>query len=98
MGEGADQPEAASKSWVFAFGVCLIIMTLLLLYLLLRLWPGQLPLKPWEEHSVVKLIPGLWMPDVWVEVRYLVLVAVAGEAVKKSATLFVEAAFRRATP
>ncbi len=78
MVEAADQPEAASKTWVFVFGLYLILFNLLLLYTLFRLWPGQLPLKPGEEHGLVKLIPGLWVPDVWTEVRFLALVAVVG--------------------
>ncbi len=70
------QPEAASRRWVFAFGVYLILLNLLLLYVLLRLWPGQVPMK--VDHLSVKLIPGVWEPEVWTEVRFLALVAVAG--------------------
>lgn len=74
--ESAEQPQAASKRWVFLFGIYLIVLNLLLLYVLFRLWPGQVPLK--ADHLPVRLIPGLWVPDVWTEVRYLALVAVAG--------------------
>jgi hypothetical protein len=74
--EPANQEEAASKSWVFAFGVYLVILNLLLVYLLFRLWPGQVPMK--AEHLRVTLIPHFWVPDVWTEVRFLALVAVAG--------------------
>jgi len=74
--ESAEQSKAASKAWVLAFGIYLIILNLLLLYLLLRLWPGQVPLK--ADHLTVTLIPGVWTPEVWTEVRFLVLVAVAG--------------------
>jgi len=67
---------AASKTWVWLFGSYLIVLNLVLLYLLIRLWPGQVPLK--AEHVVVRLIPGVFQPDLWTEPRFLSLVAVAG--------------------
>jgi len=49
-------PQPAPGTSIFAFGVCLIILILVLLYLLfIRLWPGHLPLGPEENHGVVKL-------------------------------------------
>jgi hypothetical protein len=78
--ERLDRPargQPAPETWVFASGARLIILILLLFYLLFTLWPGHLRLNPEEKHGVVKLIPGLWMPDVCVEACYLVLVAVA---------------------
>ncbi|HMD99870.1 MAG TPA: hypothetical protein VKM93_21395 [Terriglobia bacterium] len=74
--EPSPQPELASKKWVLAFGVYLVILNLLLLYLLLRLWPGQVPLTAGPLR--VKLIPGVWEPEVWTEVRFLALVALVG--------------------
>lgn len=68
--------EAASRAWIFSFGLYLIIFNLLLVYVLFRLWPGQVPLQ--ADHLTVTLIPGYWMPDVWTEVRFLALVAVTG--------------------
>lgn len=76
MGEISDQPQAATKTWVFVFGLYLVGLNLLLIYLLLRLWPGQVPLK--ADHLPVRLIPGVWTPDLWTEVRFLALVAVSG--------------------
>jgi hypothetical protein len=73
---GAAEPEARTRRWVFIFGSCLIILNLLLFYLLFRFWPGQVPIKP--EPLRVRLIPGFWEPNLWPEVRLLVLVAVAG--------------------
>ncbi len=72
------QPDAqpASKKWVLGFGVYLIFLNLLLFYVLLRLWPGQVPLR--ADHLRVNLIPGIWQVDLWTEVRFLALVAVAG--------------------
>jgi len=73
--ESAD-PQFASKEWVFAFGVYLVLLNLLLLYVLLRLWPDQVPLTP-EAHSFT-LIPNLWVVSLWPEVQFLCLVAAAG--------------------
>lgn len=72
----AVQPQPPTRRWVFIFGVCLIVLNLLLFYLLFRFWPGQVPIKP--DPLRVRLIPGLWEPNIWPEVRLLVLVAVAG--------------------
>ncbi len=68
--------EPPTKLWVEAFGMYLVILNLLLLYLLLRLWPGADTMK--ADHLPVTLIPGLLVIDVWPEVRFLALVAVAG--------------------
>lgn len=76
MTDTAGPTDAGSRAWVLTFGIYLTLLNLLLLYVLLRLWPGQVPLK--AEHLTVKLIPGLWEPDVWTEVRYLALVAITG--------------------
>jgi hypothetical protein len=71
------QPQAASKAWTIAFGVYLVILNLLLLYLLLRLWPGQVPLKA-DDHNVIRFVPGMKGVSLWIETRYLLLVAVTG--------------------
>ena len=76
MAEISQQPQAATKTWVFGFGLYLIVMHLMLVYLLFRLWPGQVPLR--ADHLPVTLIPGVWTPDVWSEVRFLALVVVTG--------------------
>ena len=70
------KPEVPSKTWVFAFGVYLIILIVLLIYPLFRLWPEQLTLK--AGHGVVRLVAGYWEPDVWMEARFLALVALSG--------------------
>jgi len=54
------------------------MLILLLLYAGFRLLPGQFPLRQRQEHGLVKLIPALWAPDVWTEVRFLALAAIAG--------------------
>jgi hypothetical protein len=74
--EIVEPPEPATNLWIFGFGDYLVILNLLLLYLLLRLWPGQIPMK--TDHLPVTLIPGFLVIDVWTEVRFLALVAVAG--------------------
>lgn len=68
--------DLVSKKWVLTFGIYLMLLNIFLLYLLLRLWPGQAPLR--SEHLRVVLIPGIWQVELWTEVRYLALVAVAG--------------------
>jgi len=55
-------PEPARSKWVFAFGVYLILLNLVLLYVLLRLWPGQVPLK--ADHLPGGLRFGR-KPDFW---------------------------------
>jgi hypothetical protein len=70
-------PEMASSKWVFAFGGYLVLFSLVMLYLLAKLWPGKLPLPP-DDHSTVKLLPGILEVPVWVETRYLLLVAITG--------------------
>lgn len=72
----AEERETASRAWILAFGIYIIILNLLLLYVLLRLWPGEVPLK--AESMKVTFIPGVWVQDVWPEARFLALVAVAG--------------------
>lgn len=74
--ESTDTSLVASKEWVFAFGVYLVLLNLLLLYVLFRLWPDQVPLTP-ESHSFT-LIPHLWVVSLWPEVQFLALVAAAG--------------------
>jgi hypothetical protein len=70
------EPEVPTRRWVLIFGVYLMILNLLLFYVLFRFWPGQVPIKP--DPMRVRLIPRLWQPNIWPEVRLLVLVAVAG--------------------
>jgi hypothetical protein len=72
------QPEPASRKWVFAFGVYLILLNLLLLYVLLRLWPDHVGLPLKTEPQTVTLIPHVWVVSLWPEVQFLALVAVAG--------------------
>ncbi len=72
------QAEPASRKWVFAFGVYLILLNLLLLYLLLRLWPDQVGLPLQNRPHSFTLIPHLWIVSLWPEVQYIALVAVAG--------------------
>jgi hypothetical protein len=72
----AVEPEVPTRRWVLIFGVYLMILNLLLFYVLFRFWPGQVPIV--ADPLRVRLIPRLWEPCVWPEVRLLVLVAVAG--------------------
>jgi len=68
--------ETASKRWVMVFGGYLIVFNLLMLYLLVALWPKQLPLK--SDPMAVKFLPGTQEFQLGIETRFLLLVAVAG--------------------
>jgi hypothetical protein len=74
--EVADPAEAATRRWVWAFGVYLVVLSLAIFYLLFRLWPGQIPIR--AEHLPVTIIPRFLVMDVWTEARFLALVALAG--------------------
>jgi len=70
------RPETASKGWVVVFGSYLIVLNLVMLYLLVALWPHQLPLKP--DPIELRLLPGARPLLIGMETRFLLLVAVAG--------------------
>jgi hypothetical protein len=72
----AEQPDGASRRWVLAFGCYLIILNLALLYLLIKLWPGVVPLK--DDYSSVRLLPGLPEVKIWKETRFLLIVTLSG--------------------
>jgi hypothetical protein len=69
-------PETASKSWVRVFGAYLIVLNLCMLYLLVVLWPKQLPIKP--DPVPLRLLPGTRYFQLGIETRFLLLVMVAG--------------------
>lgn len=69
-------PQAASKTWIAAFGTYLIVFNLMLLYIVLRMWPGQVPMKADPIHVII--IPNLFELSLWSEARYLALVALVG--------------------
>jgi hypothetical protein len=69
-------PETASKSWVRVFGAYLIVLNLCMLYLLVVLWPKQLPIKP--DPVPLRLLPGTHEFQLGIETRFLLLVMVAG--------------------
>jgi hypothetical protein len=71
-----DKPTEASKLWVASFGFYLIILNLALIYLVLRIWPGKVPLA--DGPALVRVIPGFFEPSLWPEARYLCLVALVG--------------------
>jgi len=71
-----DMKEPVPSLWVAFFGCYLTALSMTLLYLLVRLWPGHVPLK--SDYSGVTLIPGLGEVQVWNETRYLLIVAITG--------------------
>ena len=64
---------STKQTWIF--GSYLIALNLLLLYLLFKLWPGTVPFGPRDNVSL--LWGGRLTFDVWVETRYLLIVAIA---------------------
>ena len=71
MSDGAD---VIPKGRVFGFGVYLIVLNLALLYVLVQIWPSEIPTPPTGKVTL------LWDIgfDVARETRYLLIVIVAG--------------------
>lgn len=67
-------PDVMPKGQVLGFGIYLIVLNLALLYILLRIWPETTVSPP---VSKVTLGGGLEF-EVPLEIRYLLIVAVAG--------------------
>jgi hypothetical protein len=76
--DNADQPavEALPRYFVLAMSVYIISLNLVLVYLLVRLWPGTVPVASqswvtlaWGKHHRFEL---------WIETRYLLIVALSG--------------------
>ena len=72
----ADPPVKATNPWILLFGLYLIVLNLLLVYLLFRIWPGRVPVS--VDPTRVKIIPGVFEPWLWPEARYLCIVALVG--------------------
>ncbi len=70
-----DEPAVMPEGRVRAFGISLIVLNLALVYVLVKIWPATLP--PAHEGSVT-LLWGTLPIHLWLETRYLVIVAVAG--------------------
>lgn len=61
---------------IAAMAAYLILLNAILAYLLIKLWPGTLPLA---NRSIVSLGWGGRLPvELWIETRYLLIVAIAG--------------------
>ncbi len=61
--------------WVVTFGSYLLALNLALVYVLVKMWPGRLPV---DEQSEIAFFWGLVNVKLWVETRYLLIVAVTG--------------------
>ena len=72
----ADPPEKARNPWIGFFGVYLIVLNFVLVYLILRIWPGRIPLDDGPGRVIV--IPGYYELNLWPETRYLCLVFLVG--------------------
>jgi hypothetical protein len=71
-----DPPQRATNPWISLFGIYLIILNLVLIYLILRIWPGKIPMS--NGPDLVTIIPGLPPLSLWPEARYLALVFLMG--------------------
>ena len=71
----SDEPAMMPRGRVMAFGIYLIVLNLLLVYVLVKIWPGTVPPAP--DDQVTFLWRGLSF-HLFVETRYLLIVAVAG--------------------
>ncbi len=71
-----DPPIRATNPWIGLFGFYLIILNLVLVYLILRVWPGKIPMS--DGSTWVTIIPGLLGLNLWPEARYLALVFLVG--------------------
>ncbi len=69
-------PVIATNPWISAFGVYLIILNLVLIYLILRIWPGKIPMG--DGPDLITIIPGLPQLKLWPEARYLAMVFLVG--------------------
>ncbi len=76
VADPTDKPPAASKFWIFSFGFYLILLNLTLVYLVLRVWPEKIPID--NDPAVVKIIPRLFEPSMYMETRYLCIVGLVG--------------------
>ncbi len=71
-----EPPVRATNPWIGLFGFYLIILNLVLVYLILRVWPGQIPMS--DGSRWVTIIPGVLGLNLWPEARYLALVFLVG--------------------
>lgn len=69
-------PVAASRVWIILFGFYLIVLNLVLLYLLIRIWPGK-PVSA-DDLVHVTIIPKYFERNLDLETVYLSLVALVG--------------------
>jgi hypothetical protein len=74
----SDDADVMSKGRVLGFGAYLIVLNLALLYILLKIWPETIPVKPDDENVVALLWGGRLAFRLLPEIRYLLIVAVAG--------------------
>jgi len=68
--------DVMSGGRAFGFGVYLIVLNLVLLYILVKIWPEKIPLE--GEEQVVRLLGSMLGFHLPLEARYLLIVAVVG--------------------
>jgi hypothetical protein len=74
----SDDADVMPKGRVLGFGAYFIVLNLALLYILLKIWPETIPVKPDDENVVALLWGGRLAFRLLPEIRYLLIVAVAG--------------------
>jgi hypothetical protein len=74
----SDEADVMPKGRVLGFGVYLIVLNLALVYILLKIWPETIPVKPDDESTVALLWGGRLAFRLLPELRYLLIVALAG--------------------
>lgn len=73
-----DKNPAPPDRRVLAFGIYLVVLPLVLIYILVSIWPGQIPVPKEGQHSA-ELFGGLVpIGPFGAETLYLLIVAVAG--------------------
>ncbi len=68
-------PAPIPKGRVPAFGIYLIVLNLVLMYVLVKIWPGKMPPPDTETVSLLWGMPAF---PLLLETRYLLIVALAG--------------------
>lgn len=72
----SSQRRGLSQRHVLVFGIYLMVLSLVLIYVLIRIWPATLP--PTAEDKVSLLWGGRLQFDMPPETRYLIIVVVSG--------------------
>ena len=73
-----DKTVSMPQKRVLGFGIYLIVLNLVLVYILMKIWPGKIPLDSTTAEKVDLLWGGVLVFPLMPETRYLLIVAVTG--------------------